>query len=274
MNDLLHKVENYDVDNLERPAGERYVSMSNALTRSGHGLTLAEKRIVACAVSKLDSKRPPRPGESPVVRLSAAEYAETFNVDSTTAYQQLEAASKVLYNRSISFFDPAHKRAGKPLGIKKTLRWVGQATYHNDEGWVELHFWHAIIPHLMGLSRNFTQYQLQQGSALRSVYSWRLLELLMRFKSTGWAQFDIDDFSVGMDATEKQRADFAKLRTKIIEPAVKELMGKDGWLIEWKAIKAGRKVVAVRFDFQKDPQEKLPLEGEESTYNDQGDLHE
>lgn len=258
----LQKADNYDVGNMNRPAGERYVSMSNALTRSGHGLTLAEKRIVAAAVSKLDSKRPPRPGESPVVRLSAAEYAETFDVDSTTAYQQLEAASKNLYNRSISFFDPAHKRQGKALEVKTVMRWVGQATYHQNEGWVELHFWHSVVPHLMGLSKNFTQYQLQQGSALRSVYSWRLLELLMRFKGTGWAQIDIDDFAVGMDATEKQRADFAKLRTKIIEPAVKELVEKDNWVIDWKTVKAGRKVVAVHFTFHKNPQEKLPLGSE------------
>jgi plasmid replication initiation protein len=62
-----------------------------------------------------------------------------------------------------------------------------------------------------------------------------------------------------MDATEKQRADFAKLRTKIIEPAVKELIEKDGWLINWEAIKAGRKVKSVRFTFKRDPQGRLPL---------------
>lgn len=258
----IQKVENYAVDKENRPAGERYVSMSNALTRSGHGLTLTEKRIVAAAVSKLDSKRQPKPNESPVIRLTAAEYAEAFGVDSTTAYQQLESASKNLYNRSISFFDPSHTRKGKPLDVKTTMRWVGQATYHQNEGWVELHFWHAVVPHLMGLAGNFTQYQLQQGSALRSAYSWRLLELLMRYKKTGWTQIDIDDFAVGMDATEKQRADFAKLRTKIIEPAVKELTEKDNWVIEWKPIKAGRKVVAVHFAFHKNPQEKLPLDGE------------
>ena len=43
---------NYDAGDVERPAGERWVTMSNALTRAGHGLTLAEKRIVAAAVSR------------------------------------------------------------------------------------------------------------------------------------------------------------------------------------------------------------------------------
>lgn len=256
----LKKAENYDVDTLERLPGERKVSMSNALTRAGHGLTLSEKRLVAAAVSKLDSKRPPLPGECPVVKLTAAEYAETFKVDLDTAYDQLQSGAKALYGRSISFHQPAHKRNGKPCVVTHTMRWVGQATYHDKEGWIELHFWHAVVPHLMGLHKQFTSYQLQQASALRSAYSWRLLELLIRFQSTGWAEYSIEDFCTSMDATAKQREDFGAVRRKIIEPAVKELIEKDNWLIQWQPIKAGRKVKAVRFTFVRNPQEQLPLQ--------------
>ncbi|WP_375607981.1 MULTISPECIES: hypothetical protein [unclassified Bartonella] len=32
---------------------------------------------------------------------------------------------------------------------------------------------------------------------------------------------------------------------------------KDGWKIDWKSIKTGRKVTAVEFKFKKDPQGKL-----------------
>ena len=80
---------NYDAGDVERPAGERWVTMSNALTRAGHGLTLAEKRIVAAAVSKLDSRKALPPGEVPRTKLTAMEYAETFGVDMNTAYDQL-----------------------------------------------------------------------------------------------------------------------------------------------------------------------------------------
>ena len=62
-----------------------------------------------------------------------------------------------------------------------------------------------------------------------------------------------------MDATEKQRSDFGKIRTKIIEPAVKELTQKDSWLIQCEPIKAGRKVKAVRFTFMRNPQRTLDL---------------
>jgi plasmid replication initiation protein len=257
---LAHKIKNYDAADLERPAGERWISMSNALTRAGHGLSLAEKRIVASAASKLDSRRILKFGEVPITKITAAEYAETFEVDLDTAYDQLKAAAKHLYNRSITFYEAAHRRNGKPLGPTVVhMRWVGSVKYHEGEGWVELHWWPALLPHLTALRGQFTTYQLQQASALRSASSWKLLELLMRFKSTGWAEYTIEDFATAVGATEKQRENFAAIRRKIIEPAVKELIEKDGWLIEWKPIKAGRKVKAVRFDFKRDPQGRLPV---------------
>ena len=251
---------NYKADDPERLPGERWVTMSNALTRAGHGLTLAEKRIVAAAVSKLDSRRVLKPGEVPRTKITAAEYAETFEVDMNTAYDQLQDAAKQLYKRSITFYEPAHKRNGKPLPPTMVqMRWVGSVKYQKGEGWVELAWWPDLLRHLVGLKAQFTTYQLQQASALRSAYSWKLLELLTRFQSTGKAEYTIEDFCASMEATEKQAANFAKVRTKIIEPAVKELTEKDGWLIQWQPVKAGRKVKAVRFTFMRDPQGRLGI---------------
>ena len=246
-------------DWVELQPGENWISMSNSLTRAAHGLTLSEKRIVSAALAQLDSKRKPKGGELVTFRLNALDYAESFGVDSDTAYSQLKEASKKLRGRYISFHDPAFIRKGKPLKTTQ-MNWIGSITYHDGQGWVELTFNPQLLPHIMGITAargNFTSYQLGQASALRSIYSWKLLELLMRFQSTGWAQYTIEDFSASMDATKSQRSDFAKIRTKIIEPAIKELTEKDNWIIKWLPIKSGRKVTALRFDFERNPQENL-----------------
>ena len=255
----IAELETIESQPLEMPGAQSHlVTMSNALIRAGHGLTLSEKRIVAVAVSKLDSRAVLRAGEVPRTRITADEYAETFGVDLDTAYDQLRSAAKALYKRSITFYEPAFRRSGKPLPPTMVhMRWIGEAKYQAGEGWVELAWWPALLRHLTGLKKQFTSYQLQQASALRSAHSWKLLELLMRFKGTGWAEYTIEDFAAAMDATPKQAADFAKIRTKIIEPAVKELTEKDGWLIQWEPIKAGRRVKALRFTFVRDPQQRL-----------------
>jgi plasmid replication initiation protein len=237
--------------------------MSNALTRSAHGLTLGEKRIVMAAVAKLSSFKQPTPSQPvPTTKITAAEYAELAQCEMNAAYEALQTAAKNLYNRTIVFFEPSYKRGTRKIGDKGTvthMRWVGRAKYHEKEGWIELAWWHEVVPHLIGLQKNFTKYQLQQADALRSIYSWRLLELLMRFQSTGWAEYSIEDFWTSMEATAKQREDFAAVRRRIIEPAIKELTEKDGWIIQWEPIKAGRKVKAVRFTFMRNPQGQLPL---------------
>ena len=257
----VHAAANYDAAK-DRPAPERWVTMSNALTRAGHGLTLSEKRIVMMALSRLDSRKyVGRAAEVPTTRITAVEYAEAFDVDSDTAYKQLKEASKHLYGRSITFFEAAHRRRGKELTPTKVqMRWVGSIKYQEGEGWVELAWWPHLMQHLTGLKKQFTTYQLQQTTALRSAYSWKLLELLMRFEDSGRAEYTIEDFSTSMDATEKQRANFANIRRRIIEPAVHELGEKDGWDIQWRPIKAGRRVAKVRFDFKRQEQLRLPID--------------
>ena len=255
-----HAVTAYEAE-ADRPPGERWVTMSHALTRAGQGLSLAEKRLVMACVSKLDSRKAISSEGRAYVRLHAKEYADAFGLDSSTAYVALRESTEHLFERRITFFAPVKRRQGK--GLEETIvkmRWIDYCQYAKSEGWVMLRFVPELLPAITGLKQYFTTYQLQQASALRSVYSWRLLELLMQYKKTGWAEFDVADFAASMDAPAAQRRNFAFIRRRIIEPAVKELKAKDGWDIEWKAVNAGRRVRAVRFSFSRNPQERLPLE--------------
>jgi plasmid replication initiation protein len=227
-----------------------WMSMSNRLIRAGQGLSLAEKRIVMLAVSKLDSKKPIVGSFS--TKIMAADYAKSFNVSADTAYDQLQEASNTLHKRCITSYEAAYRRNGKPLPPTIVrMSWVGQVKYQHGEGWVELFWTEHIAPHLVGLKAQFTSYQLSQTTALRSIYSWRLLELLMRFKTTGWAEYTVEDFNVSMDVPKDYINDFGQVKRSIIEPAVRELIKKDHWKIEWNTTKAGRKVKSIRFDFSR-----------------------
>ena len=238
----------------ERHLSERHVTLRNDLVAASHGLkTLAEQRVVKSCAAKLDSVRLDQGRYK--ITLAADEYAETFDLDPNTAYEQLKAVSTTLLDRKIRREEETRR------GLKVHLdHWVSGITYHEGEAWVELRFSHEATPYLVALRGNHTTYLLKQAAGLRSIYSWRLLEMLMQFKSTGWRQMDIEDFVKAMDVSPSIAKDFGQLRRRVVEPAVKELTEKDGWLIDWKPIKAGRKVVALRFDFQRNPQGQLALQ--------------
>ena len=230
------------------PLSEMQVNMSNDLTRSAHGLNLSEKRIIAACIAKTDQM----PGLEEVrrrggwlVKLTAKDYAKTFDVDLNTAYEQLQAGAKSLFQRYIR----TTRMTRKGLKVRE-CHWVGAVEYHEGEGTVELDFWHEIVPHLFGLGVHFTRYKLWQTSALRSTYSWRLFELLQSWLSEGSYETPIDDFCVAMDVPDSYRKNFKEIRTRVIEPAIKELTEKNNMTITWQPRNAGRKVIGLIFKFE------------------------
>ena len=242
----------------EAETGDKNVSMSNALARAAQGLTLAEKRVIAMGLALTDSV----PAKALIearsngwsVKVMAHDYAKTFDLDANTAYEQLKEAGDKLIQRQVR---EIVKTARGQKEIK--TNWCSQVVYHQGEGWVSVEFTRYIAPHLLALRSKFTTYKLKQAAALRSLYAWRLFECLQSWKSTGVWTPTIEEFAYTMEVPEKYRADFTDIRRRVIEPAVAELIRKNGLLIEWKPRKAGRKVVGLDFQFHQNPQLQLDL---------------
>jgi len=235
---------------------ELFVNMDNALTRAAQGLKLAEKRLISSAIAKSDSVELRKlaaalgPNSGWKVKLSAQDYAETFGIDQATAYTQLREAADSIFNKYIRTVEET--RRGQK---ERKYRWVSGNTYHHGEGWVEVNFSPEVAPFLLGLRKEFTTYKLKHTAALRSVYTWRLMEMFAQYRNTGLVRISFDDFCHAMEAPPSCCKDFAQLRRRIIDPAVAELTGKDGLLIEWKAMKeGGRKITGLEFKFQPNPQ--------------------
>jgi len=238
---------------LLKHAGTPRVSMSNALARSAQGLSLHEKRLLALCISKLDSGRHWTP-EKLTVRISIKEYQEVFEIPHDKhVYSDLSGACRELEERKIVFFDERDK------DVEHHVRWVGRASYARQKGWVEVAFFHELAPHLFKLRKQFTTYHLKQATALRTIYSWRLLELLMQFASTGRLHIGLESFWHAMEAPESCRKSFKDLRRRIIEPAIKELKARESLIISWRPKKTGRKVTNLDFSFSYDPQRVLDL---------------
>lgn len=228
---------------------QKNVVIANVVTRAAQSLTLAEKRILMAGIARLG-------GKNEMVRITADEYAEAYDVSLDTAYDQLKSAVENIFNRYLQF----QVMEGKKEGIER-IRWIGGYRYFDTEGYVRFGFSSQIFPYLFELVDNFTKYQLKQAAALRSLYSWRLLELFEQMRDKvdgeGWLSIPIEEFWHAMEATESYKKNFNLLKVRIIEPAVKELREKDGWVIDWKAEKRGRRVAILKFEFRRDPQGRL-----------------
>jgi len=234
---------------------ELHVNMRNDLVRSAQGLTITEKRVISLCLAKLDSVRAKPEGlQNFQFKISAQEFAEAFDLDSRNAYSQLREASDHLLKRIVQV---PIKTRGNKVAYKK-FQWLSNAEYHPEEGWISLAFHEQMTDKLTFLRHEFTSYKLKHASALRSLYSWRLFELLMQFKKTGQVHISFEEFCTAMEAPPSCVKDYGQLRRRVIEPAVVELQAKNKLIIEWRGIKHGaRKITSLEFIFKADPQEAL-----------------
>lgn len=223
---------------------QKNIVISNVLVRSAQGLTLVEKRILMAALGQMGGIFKP-------IKLSAIEYAQTYNLDLKNAYNQLKDASKNFRSRYVTYAE--EDREGHRMNWE--VNWLSAIGYEDNQGYIQLEFNPKLFPHLCELQSQFTKYQLKQTAALRSVYSWRLLELIEQMKdnrtNTGWLSINLEAFLIAMDASSSYYKNFSLVRNKIIIPAVTELSEKDSWKIKWEAVKTGRKVTQLKFKFER-----------------------
>lgn len=232
------------------------VLISNSLNRSALGLSLAEKRLVYCALVNMRSL-----GKFTAITVTAKEYAKTFNMSPNQAYEQMRDTAQELPLKTFRFLYEEDR------GERETwiVPWFAGVAYADGHGYVKIKFNPEIQDLLFDVTQRFTYYQLAQASSLRSIYSWRLLEKFEQYRTTengdkkekGWYKVSVVDFCRQMETPEQCLANFAQLRRKVIEPAMKELSEKDGWEIDLEIEKEGRKVSMLTFNFSRQNKSKL-----------------
>ena len=104
------------------------IVMANSLNRSAMGLNLSEKRIVACALAKLN-------GLNGLAKITAKEYAETFNLPINQAYEQMKESAKGMLSRAVTVFLEDNE-------IRETTMypWFSIIKYEENEGYVGVKF--------------------------------------------------------------------------------------------------------------------------------------
>ncbi|MCU7881909.1 MAG: replication initiation protein [Candidatus Thiodiazotropha sp. (ex Lucinoma aequizonata)] len=221
------------------------------MIRANYQLTLVEQRILLACIAKINPCEP----VPEVVTLTAGDYAEIYKTKGKAAYKALKRASLVLPDRELAITDQHEE--------KEVMRWLkntpgnrdttkeerGKALYPLWEGRIILRFSDGVKPLLSGMSKNFTQYELEKVAGLQSVYSIRLYELLMNWRRKGALFITLDDFKARL-GIEDQYSQIFHLKSAVIVPAVEELGQKSGLSIKWTPKRRGKAVSGLTFTFR------------------------
>lgn len=227
------------------------VVKTNRLNQAFQTLTLSELHIIQLAIVDARDTGTGLSTDQPL-RIDALRFAEVFGTTRQNAYQRMKDAEDSLFNRRFSFYDENGKL------IKS--RWIQQVRYLDDEGAIELVFTLAVvqgISQIDGIKEFFTQYLLSQTAQLKSVYSARLYELLIQWKSIGKTpEFKLNIFreQLGIGINEYQRMDHFK--TRVLDMAIEEINAKTDIEASYNQHKKGRSITGFSFLFKQKEQSK------------------
>ena len=240
---------------------KRKVVENNALITSVAKMHKTALKMFELAVSLIDTENLP---ENNTVYLSKAELFSFFEVASNSKHTQFKEAIKVMQKES--FFEIKEEK-GKGFKFKSIvpIPYVEWNDY-NDE--VTIQFSEHIMPYLINLKSEFTQYKISEIQKLNSKYSI----ILYRWLSMNYNQYEhysnkggrreeqVESYRTPtisirelreMTDTVKEYQRFTNFSRKILDLPLNEINAHTSFKVSYDKVKKGRSVDSIVFHITK-----------------------
>lgn len=231
------------------------VVKTNRLNQAFQVLSLAEFHLVQLAIVDARDTGTGLTTDTPL-RIDALRYADVFGTTRQNAYMRMKEAEDTLFNRRFSFFDEDGK-------LVKS-RWISQVRYLDSEGAIEIVFTPAVvqgISRINGVKEFFTQYLLSQTSQLKSIYSSRLYELLIQWRSSGTTPIiNLEDFRAQLGVEDNQYRLMSDFKKRVLDLAISDINDKTDIKATYKQHKKGRSISGFSFSFKNKKSKAQPIE--------------
>ena len=258
-NDFNEKKVVCTLNDLEK----RKVVEHNALIQSVAKMQKTALKMFELAVSCIDTDKIP---ENNTVYLSKKELFSFFEVSSSSKHSQFKEAIELMQKQA--YFKI---KSNKALGIEYEsivpIPYVKWNDY-NDE--VLIRFSPEIMPYLINLKAEFTQYKISELQKLNSKYSI----ILYRWLAMNYNQYEHYSVKGGRRAkqveayrnplisvkelraitdTAKEYKDFRNFEKRVLKNAIEEINEHTHFNVTYEKVKKGRSIDSIVFHIEKKP---------------------
>ena len=222
-------------DTYEKKYPENWVVMQNRIEQCFHKMTLDEKRLLILASP---TARMINASEKDAIEVTAEQFANEGGIKVSSAYKQLEVASKNLLNRSFSYINERGKRVG--------VTWVIRAVY--EDGYISVCFPDEVLIMLKAFdaSNPFTKYKKENVLLLKGEYSIDLYHIAKRYEGMTTFQMTLEDYKLELGLPKSYNR-INNLKARALEPAIDEINEKTDINITYENVKRGRTVTGLKF---------------------------
>lgn len=220
---------------------EHYVVQANELISGKQNLKLNSAKIMRSLIMQI------RPEDdelkSYVIRITAL--SKLLDIGAENLYRNIDSITDDIIKNHVAVKDQAQ---GKFIKIP----WVTACAYEKGIG-LAVKMNPLLKPFLLNLKEHYTQYQLENILAMKSVYAIRIYELIqkeqiMKFVPDAGAHIvlTIKEIREACDCECKYEK-ISQFKAKVIDVAVKEIQRTTMYKITYDCLKNGRSIDAIRF---------------------------
>ncbi len=230
----------------------RKVVQSNDLIKGVARMDAVPLKIFELAVSLIDPINPPK---NNIVTLSKAELFDFFDVSSDSKYTRFRESIKKLQENSV--FQVSYEEDKKGYKYKSIVP-IPYVEWTDFDDEVQIRFDEAIIPYLINLKENFTQYLISDIGSLNSkhsivLYKWLTMNFNL-FKKYGNITSKNPIISVKelriLTDTEQEYKRFFDFEKRVLAEPIEEINKNTHYHVEYEKIKKGRSVKEIQFFIQ------------------------
>ena len=250
------------------------VVMHNDIVTSAYNLSVNEQRLIYCALSKMPKREPIDPktpfyisredfielGANPdnvardIRQATKDLMKKTLYVKTNTGILEFHWLSEVLrYDKNAEqklrekYPDPKdHKEYMNSLRLYNLLDALPMN--RTDDVVARVVFHERVVPLLSDLKASFTQFLLNDVADFSSIYSYRIYQLMMRYKSTGYVKISLNDLRFMLMLMDKYPLT-ADLKKRVVDTATDEINEKSPYKVKYNLIKKGRKYTHLELKF-------------------------
>lgn len=239
------------------------------IKKSLYDLSLMEQRILACAISTLDSRQELRENEMPVCQMRLSSFCELCDIERRGAVKYLKGVLKKL--RDTSYW------IQKNDGSFTLFSWVAKAEIIDKKDniivWLSL----DLKPYLLNLNSDFTEYKLPMILRFTNKYSNMIFDLIYaeyrktsyiygseRRYSSGTLVMSVEDMKLRVRVKKGEdgklihnNIKFVDLRIHMLEPAIEDINKFTDIMVDIEYIMNGRKTETILFHYR--PKTKAEL---------------
>lgn len=259
----MKKYQDLEQHDFER---DMYVAKSNTLIqKSRYKLNSEETKILLYLISKIK----PEDNKNEWHTINIIEYCKVCGInlkDNFAMYAYIKKTVKSLADKSFWILVEDN--------TERLLRWIDKAQINKNDGNVYVLLSQDLMPYLIQLKKNYTQYRLLYTLTMNSKYSIRCYELFRSYLYAGKnyveKTFETDKFMRMLGIEEKTIGTYLKnitmFKRNVLNKALEEINTRTDLNVSVEYKKEGRTTTEFRFIIRANDKE------DENMYRDYNEL--